>query len=459
MRRKRVWQWAFAALTLCIAIQLAAGIACAMDEKNLGELVERLEKAPFKREKLVILQAAAEGNTFTCEQVVRILKTFDFATDQIDALRAVAHRIENPEEKEKVIETFVFLSDREKAREILQNVKPVSSTEPAATPSGAVNGEFAALIQKMEKESFGNRKLLILEEGLARLPLIPSDQVGPILKCFDFDADRLKAVRVLERRVWNLQCRELLAVLEMFRSSADRLEVLRQLSDSLSDAENKFILFDAFPYLSERTEAKRILEGVQFAHPLFGPLKAKRILFIIDASGSMTNPADSAAADRVDRPAGESKFQYLQREMTLALREYLPGDASFNMIFCTSQFQTFTSGLAKVTSGNVEKAITYLQQTKAADGMPFIDILTRIMNFSDVDAIYFITDGMISPTERTALERMIPEMQRWYQKKKIDFYPVVLLRGGEARELKEFASSYFRQLANVTSGIAYIREE
>lgn len=461
MSKAKLWRYVVIVLILGMVLPLGGRVVIAMEEKALNELVQRLDQAPFSKDKLVILQAAAEENTFTCEQVIQILHTFYFATDQLTALQAVANRIENPEQKERIIEAFTFMTDRDKAREMLKQIKPAQPSSSGQPGSRQGNSDFTGLIQKLNKEPFGSNKLKILSEEIAQLPRIPSDQVEPILRTFDFDSDRMKAIQIIDQRILNLKCQDLLIILEELQSPTDRLGALRILCESLADVENKFILFDAFPYSADRTEAKRILEGVQSAHPLFGPFKAKRILFVIDASGSMSNPIDPADDSRIQtgEPTGESKFQYLQREVTLALREYLPSDAAFNLVLCTAQFQMFTSGLAKVTPGNVEKAAAFLQQAKATEGMPFVDILTKIMNYSDVDAIYFITDGMIAPTERVAVERMVQEMQRWHQRKKIDFYPVVLLQGGEPRELKDYAANYFNKLAYVTSGVAYIRVE
>jgi hypothetical protein len=62
----------------------------------------------------------------TCEQVISILVRFSFQDDKLDALRAFKHNIIDVENKLTIVDTFTYISSKDEARKILDDLKPKS---------------------------------------------------------------------------------------------------------------------------------------------------------------------------------------------------------------------------------------------------------------------------------------------------------------------------------------------
>jgi hypothetical protein len=123
--RSLAWKLKISLLTL--AILLFCNLGFAMEPRAFQRLLQSLDDA-YMSDRLLIIQTAAPTNTFSSEQVVELLNTLSFSSEQVEALEALALRLEDPQNTFLILDVFVFSSDRELASALLSKVSPVKTS-------------------------------------------------------------------------------------------------------------------------------------------------------------------------------------------------------------------------------------------------------------------------------------------------------------------------------------------
>jgi len=127
---------------------------------DLENLIKQINKAPFSDRKLEIAEEGLTSSNkiltseqacvlyesfafsddmlaltefvkdrivgLTCEQVISILNRFSFQNDKLDALRAFKHNVIDVENKLIIVDSFTYISTKDEARKILDDLKPKS---------------------------------------------------------------------------------------------------------------------------------------------------------------------------------------------------------------------------------------------------------------------------------------------------------------------------------------------
>jgi len=127
---------------------------------DLESLIKQINKAPYSDRKLQIAEEALTSTNkiltseqacvlyesfaysadmlaltefvkdrivgLTCDQVISILNRFSFQNDKLDALRAFKHNIIDVENKLNIVDSFTYISTKDEARKILDDLKPKS---------------------------------------------------------------------------------------------------------------------------------------------------------------------------------------------------------------------------------------------------------------------------------------------------------------------------------------------
>ncbi len=111
-------------------------------------------------------------------------------------------------------------------------------------------------------------------------------------------------------------------------------------------------------------------------------IEAKRMMFIIDHSGSMS-----------DTVAGYSRLDRAKIELIRTVKE-LPSDSEFAITFYSDDVRPWQSELLEATDINKQKAITAIQQLMPGGWTNTYGALRRSMLFdSQLEAVFLLTDG------------------------------------------------------------------
>ncbi len=124
------------------------------------------------------------------------------------------------------------------------------------------------------------------------------------------------------------------------------------------------------------------------------PVQAKRIVFVVDKSGSMSGSLDSANLPRKSsRTRAETRIERARRELVGAIAK-LPADARFDIIAFDDRLAAWQPGLVYATAGNKAIAYQYIAGINARGDTAWFDALDRAMRLDgNLEAIYFLTDG------------------------------------------------------------------
>ncbi len=178
--------------------------------------------------------------------------------------------------------------------------------------------------------------------------------------------------------------------------------------------------------------------------------KSKNIVFVLDISGSMNEPANFAEEEKVVATGGGSgggggggayvpkadekgkKIGIAKGELHRALG-LLPSDTSFNIIFYSTEVKLYSNAMVQASDANKGKAQKYVHEIKAEGGTNIHDALEKAFNLirkpeenfeKGVDTIFFLTDGM--PTvgkvvDPTKIQKLVRE---WNQTRRIRIHTI-----------------------------------
>lgn len=92
----------------------------AMDEASLQSLVSTVEKATFSDAQVDVLRTAAAHNSFTAAQVVRLIEPIHFSADRINAIKALAPKVIDPQNAHVIEDALTFSSEKEEVRKLFR---------------------------------------------------------------------------------------------------------------------------------------------------------------------------------------------------------------------------------------------------------------------------------------------------------------------------------------------------
>ena len=92
-----------------------------MADTDFARLLAALDVDAFAPRRLATLREAARHNPLTVHQLTQVVERFAFPTERLDAVRAVAPRLVDPEHAYELFTAFRFDEDRAEVRKILEN--------------------------------------------------------------------------------------------------------------------------------------------------------------------------------------------------------------------------------------------------------------------------------------------------------------------------------------------------
>ncbi len=150
------------------------------------------------------------------------------------------------------------------------------------------------------------------------------------------------------------------------------------------------------------------------ATTFFGiPVVSKRVVFVLDRSGSMSMPADfelpieSGGGDKLPpdlaRPKGTRKIDVARWQLKKVLHQ-LPEGTLFNVIFYGTNFEVYKPHLVALNPGIRQEVFAYIDTLEPSGGTNIFDSIERALAFAlgedgklkkeGVDTIYLLSDGM-----------------------------------------------------------------
>jgi hypothetical protein len=462
------------ALGLTLAALLPAP-ALAMDGAAFEQLHQRVDQEGLSDAKLTILKTAASTNTFTCAQVARLVEQFSFGDDKLETLSALKGRIEDPENKGKLVRLFSFDDEKQKARQLLANVQRATPAAPSTAPatgnapttlSAATRGtsettpllvnqvgawpneDVAALVAALAKEGFTDDKMHVLEKAIASRPEgFTSAHIQQIVPVLTYCDDMVQAVKLMDAHMLGMTSREVLGVLDAYSFNDDKLKVLRVLKDTITDAENKFLILDGFTFGDHKEEARKILEHIQPRSPVYGTIRSKRVIFVVDVSGSME------ARFTTNRGETLNRLQFVQRELQSVLKEQLSAGTKFNLVIFSTGVQTWKPGLVEATPQSVQEAVRYVGALRQKGGTNIHGALEKAFADSEADSIYFLTDGLPTDGKKKANAAILGDVAAWNAQRKVVVHTVAFLMGHFKTDNKPRSRELMLELARATGGV------
>ena len=186
------------------------------DQKWFQELYQKVKDKPFKDERLKILREAARQSDFTCDEIVQLMKIFNFDDERLEALVILEPTIIDRENADRIVDSMTFISGEEKAKNIL-NKKHHSGRLYS-------DGEINVLYEKV-KDAFSFDQLKILQTGMNGRN-ITCKQCVKLLSICDFDNERIKFLQVMAPHIYDCHNRQLIIDTMSFASGKDEARQL-----------------------------------------------------------------------------------------------------------------------------------------------------------------------------------------------------------------------------------------
>jgi hypothetical protein len=257
---------------LFVLALLLGNLGVAMEPRAFQRLLESIDNA-FMSDRLVVIQTAAPTNTFSSEQVVELLQTLSFSSEQVEALETLALRLEDPQNAFLILDVFVFSSDRELAAALLSKVPPVKTTRVNVVNVYARLGllsvyvqddtAFQYLLSSVQAVSYSGDKLVIVEEAARETDGFTAQQAAVLLRSVSFSGDKLAMLASLTPRLIDLSGWEAVLVLEVFSSDNDKLEALGLIKHTLRHANDLSEVTHVFRSASNQDRAQALLSSLR----------------------------------------------------------------------------------------------------------------------------------------------------------------------------------------------------
>ncbi|MBR5851115.1 MAG: DUF4476 domain-containing protein [Bacteroidaceae bacterium] len=97
--------------------------AAAMDRSDFKLLCSLLKKESFDKDCVKMIRVACIGNYFTSRQCADMLSILSFDSNRLEALEYIAPRVIDKHACDVILKEFSFISNREKAEELLRGHK------------------------------------------------------------------------------------------------------------------------------------------------------------------------------------------------------------------------------------------------------------------------------------------------------------------------------------------------
>lgn len=186
------------------------------------------------------------------------------------------------------------------------------------------------------------------------------------------------------------------------------------------------------------------------ATAFFGiPVRSKRVVFVLDRSGSMAQKADfeleidtgtpgNGSGGEV-KPQGDRKIDIARYQLKKVLSQ-LPDGVRFNIIYYNQAFEVFKPDLIKLSKETRKEAFDYIDRTDPQGATNIFDSLERALQFAlgpdgrlrkdGADTVYLLSDGLPNQGKFTQPDDIIREIKRLNSAAKVQINTVYIPESG-----------------------------
>ena len=149
---------------------------------------------------------------------------------------------------------------------------------------------------------------------------------------------------------------------------------------------------------------KHVARKRRYGNTYYGiPVVSRRVIFILDVSGSMATKVDTAGRTRLDL-AKEALVQALTR---------FTKETRFNIVFFHTQVRAWGRKLMPATRANQKKAVGFVRSTRPMGATNLYGALELAFQDKDADTIYLLSDGSPTAGEIVDPARIAREVLSW----------------------------------------------
>jgi hypothetical protein len=194
-------------------------------------------------------------------------------------------------------------------------------------------------------------------------------------------------------------------------------------------------------WLAQRGDQPKSLEKLKTAsssriREYYGiPITAKRVVFVLDTSGSMVGAKIAAA----------------QTELIRVVQE-LPADVDFSIIGFAHTVRVWQPLLVPATSEFKEAAVSAVLEQQARGGTASFDALEAAFGL-DPEAIYFVSDGAPSGGKTDVPKEIIGTISKWNRVRRISIHTIGIGIDSKNEKTTNPFSRFMRGLAEANWGL------
>jgi Mg-chelatase subunit ChlD len=180
---------------------------------------------------------------------------------------------------------------------------------------------------------------------------------------------------------------------------------------------------------------------------VYGTIRSRRAIFVVDVSGSMEARFTTNQGEALNR------LQFVQRELQTVLKEQLPAGAKFNIVIFSTGVQTWKPELVPASPQMVEEAIQYVNGLRYHGEANIHGALGRALADPEVDTIYFLTDGMPTDGKKKTNAEILQDVAAWRAQRKVMVNTIAFLMGSFSGDNRPKSRELMFELAKATGGV------
>jgi hypothetical protein len=212
---------------------------------------------------------------------------------------------------------------------------------------------------------------------------------------------------------------------------------------------------DGFEFSTKERDPRTVVVSgtVERAPKLYDEILSKRVLLVIDTSGSML--IETGAEAKTEKPLGLSRWEVLRRELERVIGE-LSEATRFNIVAFADESISWKEKLVPATKASKSEAVRFVSKLRADGATNSYGALELAFKDTAADTIYFLSDGYPTAGKTIDFTKILEEVKRWNFTRNVKIHTIAFVAGdGRPRmivEDKGQAKEFMKRLAAENGG-------